>query len=252
MTIYIITHKSIDLVDMDNYQKLLVGANFSKINSNNFVLDNTGEDNISYKNKNYCELTGLYWIWKHDHSNVKGLVHYRRFFTRNRFSSNHHFFYNSQDIKNILSQYDVIVAEKLFVSEKNIINNYKQNHHINDWTNLKKIVKNDYPEYLLSFEKMEASNTFYPYNMMISDSDIFNSYCQWLFEVLEKLENITDLSNYTTHQARIYGFISERLLGVWLETHNLKVYEAPVIQLDSRYRYRFRRGIEKVLQKKIK
>ena len=85
MTIYIITHKSIDLVDMDNYQKLLVGANFSKINSNNFVLDNTGEDNISYKNKNYCELTAMYWAWK----NIKkiypeleyiGLNHYRRYF----------------------------------------------------------------------------------------------------------------------------------------------------------------------------
>ena len=44
-----------------------------------FQGDNTG-DNISEKNFSYCELTGLYWAWKHLDGDYIGLSHYRRYF----------------------------------------------------------------------------------------------------------------------------------------------------------------------------
>lgn len=59
MPIYIVGHKPFDPPKHDAYVPIQVGygEDFTK------VRDNTG-DNIAEKNKNFCELTALYWIWK--------------------------------------------------------------------------------------------------------------------------------------------------------------------------------------------
>jgi hypothetical protein len=44
------------------------------------IPDNLG-DNISFKNKNYCELTAHYYVLKNLEFDYAGLMHYRRIFT---------------------------------------------------------------------------------------------------------------------------------------------------------------------------
>ena len=44
------------------------------------LLDNEG-DNISFKNKSYCELTTQYWAWKNQTADYYGFCHYRRYFS---------------------------------------------------------------------------------------------------------------------------------------------------------------------------
>lgn len=249
--IFVITHKMVDLKLPSNYQKLLVGAYKKTCSDAEYIVDNSSTDNISNKNENYCELTGLYWIWKNDKHDIKGLVHYRRFFTQNRFCDNSRYFYTDKKIEKILEKYDVIVAEKLFIDEKTVKRDYLVNHKIEDWDKLKQIIAKDYPQYLAAFEQIENGNWFYPYNMIITNKAIIDLYSEWIFDILGKLEKVVDLTGYDVQQARIYGFLSERLMAVWLITNNYNIYEAPVIQLGSRVRYRVRRALERLFKRKI-
>ena len=63
VNIYIATHKKMKQFSLKNYSVLQVGAEGKE--SFGYLRDDSG-DNISHKNPNYCELTGLYWIWKND------------------------------------------------------------------------------------------------------------------------------------------------------------------------------------------
>ena len=57
------------------------------------------------------------------------------------------------------------------------------------------------------------------FNMFIMKKKPLNEYCTWMYDVLAKVEAQTDISNYSTYEQRVYGFLSELLLDVWLEVH---------------------------------
>lgn len=77
--ILIAAHKQYWMPNDPVYLPLHVGAEGKQ--DLGYTQDNTG-DNISAKNPNFCELTGLYWAWKNLDADYVGLVHYRRYFTR--------------------------------------------------------------------------------------------------------------------------------------------------------------------------
>ena len=80
--IIVAAHKPYQMPKDDIYLPLHVGhAGKPDIG---FQGDDTGE-NISTKNANYCELTGLYWAWKNLDADYIGLAHYRRYFAGNKY-----------------------------------------------------------------------------------------------------------------------------------------------------------------------
>ena len=66
--VVVATHKAFEMPTDKMYIPLHVGAEGKTDENGNaldlgFQKDNTG-DNISDKNAQFCELTGLYWAWK--------------------------------------------------------------------------------------------------------------------------------------------------------------------------------------------
>ena len=77
--IIIAAHKAYRMPEDPMYLPLHVGAACHEQDPG-YVRDDTG-DNISALNPSFCELTGLYWAWKHLDADYIGLAHYRRHFS---------------------------------------------------------------------------------------------------------------------------------------------------------------------------
>jgi len=228
--LYTVTHKAFNPPKDAIYVPIQVGKQFTG-KELGFLSDDTG-CNIAHKNKNYCELTALYWIWKNDDSDIVGLCHYRRYFIPNGVFVGNTFLMNEKQIRKKLSRYDAIVADKMRW-KCSVRESYSQGEGKDkDFEKTREIIKRDYPEYLSSFDKIANGNNASYCNMIITRKEILDKYCTWLFDILEKQEKITDLTGYTPQQIRIYGYLSEILLNVWLEHNQLKTVEVPVVNTE--------------------
>lgn len=199
-----------------------------------FIGDNTG-DNISTKNANYCELTGLYWAWKNLSADYIGLCHYRRYFTRSNpvnCEKKKQAILSCNEWEKILEKYPIIVPDKRKYYIETNRSHYNHSHYAKDLDITEKIIQEKYPQYIVAFTKVMNRTWAHMFNMFVMRKDYFNEYCTWLFDVLQELESRTDITKYDAVEARIYGYISELLLDVWLETKQYEYYEQNVAFLE--------------------
>jgi len=232
MAVYVMTHKKINLNVPNYYKKMLVGAYRDTSDTDEYIRDDRF-DNISRKNECYCELTGLYWLWKNCDDDIIGLVHYRRFFYKRWKKINENEVLDKKTIEYTLKKYDIIVPVKSYYTES-LEDQYNNNHYASDLKRTRKIISEYYPEYINAFEKIMKKNTCHAFNMFIMRKELVNEYCKWLFDILFKLEEQIDISSYDKYQRRIYGFLSERLFNVWIEKNNYKKKEYPVFNNEEK------------------
>ncbi|CDR30491.1 Uncharacterised protein [Acholeplasma oculi] len=231
--VYVTTHKETDIINKkitSIYQKLFVGAE-NKIIPEGYLSDSF-PGGISHKNKNYSELTGQYYIWKNANAKIVGLIHYRRILSK----SKSNFFYkalNEKQIKKALSKADVIVPKREKMLRHTVESYYSKAHYKKDYEIIREIISEKHPDYVEAFEKVSNQKHLFLANILITKKEYFDQYSEWLFSVLFELEKRSDITSYDSYQARIYGFISERLINVWIEKNNLKVKEYRMINLDQ-------------------
>ena len=199
-----------------------------------FIGDNTG-DNISTKNANYCELTGLYWAWKNISADYIGLCHYRRYFTRANpinCEKKKQVILSRNEWEKLLEKHPIIVPDKRKYYIETNRSHYNHSHYAKDIDTTEKIIQEKYPQYINAFTKVMKRTWAHMFNMFVMRKDYLDEYCTWLFDVLQELENRTDITNYNVIEARIYGYISKLLLDVWLETKQYEYYEQNVAFLE--------------------
>ena len=227
--VFVCTHKKFDFDLPDYYNIIQVGSEISQ--DLGYIRDDTF-DNISKLNKNFCELTGLYWIWKNDDANIVGLVHYRRYFFKNFYDACRKKVIDKRSIKKILNEYDIILPKKWYYN-KTTEEIYAENHKIEDYYITREVIEEKYADYIESFDRISTSKESYLFNMFCCKKELIDQYCEWLFDIMFELKNRIDISNYDDYNKRIFGFLSERLFNVWLDKNNLKIKELYVFNIEN-------------------
>lgn len=219
--LFAMTHKEFDVPKNPMYVPLHVGHAKAK-ESFGYIGDDSG-DNISDLNCYYAELSGVYWVWKNYHeADYVGICHYRRFLTNEE-----GYVFSEKEYEEILSEYDIITTKQL-----ELPNSYHYgfgaHHKISTLDETGEIIKEIYPEYYDTFIKLVHQNKTYFGNIMVAKKTLFDEYCKWLFDIFFELQKRIDLTFEDDYHKRVFGFISEFLLYVWVNVRDLKAYECRV------------------------
>lgn len=213
--ILVAAHKNYVMPQNQNlYLPIFVGKDLHPDVNHTFQGDNTG-DNISIKNAHYNELTAIYWAWRNLDADAIGLVHYRRYLSLHKQKDLTSVLDQAQT-ESLLKDHDIILPKKRNYYIESNYSHYVHAHHAEPLDLTRKIIEQDYSMYLKAFDEVMQRKSAHMFNMFIMKQQPFDEYCQWLFDILAKVEQNLDISDYNQYEARVYGFISERLLDVWL------------------------------------
>jgi hypothetical protein len=145
---------------------------------------------------------------------------------------------NELEIEHILENYDAIIPSKRYYPFFTIESHYIYtkggyiNIHKNDIKTLRTIIKNSYPDYMHSLEKVLSSSSYHPGSLFIMKKYLYNQYCEFLFSISFELENY--LNNTRKDKTRYVASIAELLLDVWLYNNNISYKELPLIELEKK------------------
>ena len=213
------------------YESVWVGDRAVYLKKKKEICDTQGI-NIAEKNKTFCELTAIFWLWKNLPPNLDiGIVHYRRIFGKHGFAKPCERIFNEEDYKKLLLKAPVIVPCKRHYFIETVWSQYAHAHHKEDLVVLREVVSEKYPDYLESFNRHMKERKTHLFNIFVMRRQYFDDYCSWLFDILFEVEKRLDISHYSTNDQRVFGFLGERLLDVWLQKNNIPYVEAPVLFL---------------------
>jgi hypothetical protein len=221
--------------------------------------DNEG-DNISAKNLLYCEMTAWYWAWKNVKADYIGLCHYRRYFTFRKLpfysrinlyiksygitllggflghrggvnfnTELHESDFKSEAVKfsdalnKILQKkdYDAIVPRPWHLSNSNVYSHFE----IFGWQHLAildEIIQEKFPDDYSVYKESLGSVSSYCCNMAIFNYKYFMDYCNFMFTVLQRHEEILVEKGYCINPydeqlcARISGYLAELLTNAFI------------------------------------
>lgn len=170
------------------------------------ILDCDGE-NISVKNVNYSELTALYWIWKNclapdgpnDKNEFYGLSHYRRVLEL-----------SEDDRMRLVDNGVDVVLPYPMPYEPNIEMHHQRYLADCDWDALVTALTELQPKYADYLSQVLQQQYLYHYNIILARKHVLADYCEWLFPILERVEDLS-VPKGCDRQDRYIGYMGETL-----------------------------------------
>lgn len=227
------------------YLPIMVGAALR--DDHGLTRDDTG-DHISQRNPTFSELTAQYWLWKNAEADVYGLCHYRRYFAPGRHGDWQSQLLTQPQLEQMLQSADVLLPRpRIYLIETNH-SQYIHSHHQEDLKQTRLAIERLCPEYLPDYDRVMKRRWGRRFNMFVMRREQFFAYSQWLFSVLFEVERRLDVSDYTGKDTRVFGYIAERLMDVWIAHHSLRVRHVRVLHLEGQ---QWPRRIATYLRRKI-
>ena len=200
-----------------------------------WLRDDEGE-NISLKNPTYCELTALYRMGKGPEADAYGLCHYRRYFALRRTGAKKERILTRAEAERLLRDTDILLPKKRHYWIETNYSQYAHAHHEEDLILTRQILGELHGQAALdAWERVMARRSGHRFNMFIMRRDAFRDYRSWLFPILEELEKRLDISGYSEKDRRVFGYVGERLMDVWLSLRDYAWREVPVVNLESQH-----------------
>lgn len=178
----------------------------------NHILDDTA-DNISYLNKIFGDLTGLYWVWKNTQDEFVGTNQYRRYYDDNELAQ----------LK--LSTNELYVSEFLNFDKENVWTQYIRSHTDLGINMLRKAIELEkLPITNHMFNSLYYKNILSSCNSFFAHRTIFDKLCSILFEIIFELyegsKYLIEYVQYNIHTSRspddkrLLAFLAERILNI--------------------------------------
>lgn len=225
--IYTMTHKKFEVPADSLYQPLHVGH--AKSEDLGYPGDDTGE-NISGLNCYYSELTGLYWVWKNCKDvDYVGTCHYRRYLINEQEQV-----YTKAEYEKLLREYDLITTRRVKLNNSYYFG-FSANHNQKALDMTGTVIGELYPDYYDTFVRLVNGTETYFGNMFVTSKALYDEYARWLFSIFAVVAERIELeTGEDAYHKRVFGFVSEFLLLVWVTVKGLKVKECKVGMLGEK------------------
>ncbi len=228
--IAVAAHKSAEMPDDGMYLPVQVNAAANSAIPG-FQPDDEG-DNISALNFRYCELTGLYWIWRNLSDDYIGMCQYRRLFCSpaKRSSKSMDDVLSLAEVRELLGRAPVVLPAKRNYYVQTLAQHFDSYSFSEpgDIETFRQCVGEVDASYLPAFDRVMARRSGHMANMLVMRRDLLDAYCGWLFAVMSLLDERIDQS-----RTRILGYFAEHGVDIWVEHNNVPFVETGCVFLDS-------------------
>lgn len=233
--IFCCTHVKTTVVDSSIYVPLQTGRRFDRKIIDGIIGDDTGE-NISEKKDVFDGyLTGMYWVWKNQECDVKGICNYRSYLSLDGKSP-----CNKRDVEWLFeeSNIDIVVTKyDLFQSvEEEFVQEYRKYYYefLHDPIQyLREVVEYYSPDYVDGLETCLQGTVINNRHTIIAKKRYFDSYCEWIFGLLFEYIKYLEMRKYVI-QPRMLGYLVERLERVFLLYQECNIKELPLVYVNKR------------------